>query len=269
MTWPLVVAGLQLAGIPVAASVSPSKRLLALCFTLLFPGAGIALAWITCRTRGGKVAGAPEDAEQRHRLSSADVRRLGESPASLERLMSSDPSERLAALVVLSSTADANAVALLKWAVEHGPPDAVLDAALCLEDLGLRAEGEVRAARDAFEEEPTFATAIGAGDTAARAIFRGLIDGPLVGTMVDDARQAYEYALALRPTEDRVIHERLARLSMAATNPKDALERLARLSQRHEGSTTLQMLRDEAAFAARDFNALSYRPYAPARLALA
>lgn len=112
--------------------------MLALALVVLVPIAGPVLAWMVRGVRGGKIAPEPVAERMRSRSSADDVRRLGERPSVVERLLSKDGNERLSALVHLSSVADANAVAVLQWTIEHGPTEVVLEAAMTLEEIELR-----------------------------------------------------------------------------------------------------------------------------------
>lgn len=137
MTWLmfLVIPAAAIAALP---GVSRSRRILACALVLLVPVAGPLLAFMVRRSRGGAIALEPVRPASPRRLSAADIRRLGEQPPVLERLLCGDPTERLAALVSLSSAGDAQAIAVLRWTIEHGPAYVVLDAALTLDELELR-----------------------------------------------------------------------------------------------------------------------------------
>ena len=118
--------------------VAASRRMLALALALLVPFAGPLLAWIARGVRGGKIAPEPTTARKRSRPTAADVNRLAERPSVIERLLSKDASERLAAMVHLSSVADHNAMNVLRWTIERGPAETLLEAALTLEEIELR-----------------------------------------------------------------------------------------------------------------------------------
>lgn len=136
MSWLLLfIPAAVIAALP---GVSRSRRILAGALVLLVPVAGPVLALLVRRARGGAIAMEPELPEAPRRMSPGDVRRLGEMPPVLERLLGNDPTERLAALVALSSAADAHAMSVLRWTIEHGPADVVLDAALTLDEIELR-----------------------------------------------------------------------------------------------------------------------------------
>ncbi|MBZ0238217.1 MAG: hypothetical protein K8M05_38255, partial [Deltaproteobacteria bacterium] len=95
--------------------VSTSRRVLACTLVVVVPLAGLVLAALVRRMRGGAIELEPEYEVPPQRLSSADAARLAEQPPVVDRLLSGDPGERLAALVALSSAADADAVAVLRW----------------------------------------------------------------------------------------------------------------------------------------------------------
>ena len=241
--------------------VPRSRRLLAAVLVAVVPIAGPLLALMVRRARGGGMALSSEPVEASSSCEwAADVRRAGELSPPLERLMSSDPEERLAALVKLSVSADVAAVALLRWAVEHGTREVVLDAALTLEELDLRREKRLDAARRTFLAMPTFEHALAAAEAAAYGVLTGLADDASVLALATQAREFYQRALELEPLHAMDIEERMARLELAAARPAAALEILDRLAARQgpAGAQRLLPLRDEAAFAARRFDRLSF-----------
>lgn len=148
MQWLLAftIPGVVLAVRPGATS---SRRMLALALALLVPFAGPFLAWIARGVRGGKIAAEPVAPRKRARPTAADVKRLAERPSVIERLLSKDPAERLTALVHLSSAADANAKNVLRWTIERGPTEVVLEAALTLEEIELHRTPRVSAPQPA------------------------------------------------------------------------------------------------------------------------
>lgn len=266
MSWLILLYAPSIALLLVRPGGTSSKRLLTNVLLLMFPIVGPVLALIVCRTRGGKIELAPEEEAPTTRLTADDVRRLGELPSSLERLLSNDPAERLAALVHLSANGDSSAVAVLRWTIDHGSSEAVLDAALTLEELNLREEARLDAARQRLTEQPTFEHALAAGDAATTGLFNGIVDPALAPSLADEARTCFELALQLQPSGHAEVEERLARLELMAVRPQVALERLSRLGTvgDAEVAVRLEALRDEAAFQTRNFAMLSYRPYAPA-----
>lgn len=137
MSW-LVLLFIPAAVLAALPGVSRSRRILAGALVLLVPVAGPVLALLVRRSRGGAIAMEPVLPEAPRRMSPTEVRRLGEMPPVLDRLLGSDPTERLAALVALSSAGDAHAIEVLRWTIEHGPADVVLDAALTLDEIEMR-----------------------------------------------------------------------------------------------------------------------------------
>lgn len=258
-----VVPSLALA---VRPGVSSSRRLLAVALVLLVPIFGVVLALIVRRTRGGHVELEPEATAPAQRLTAADVVRLGELPPVLERLMTGDASERLAALVGLSNAGDAAAVAVLRWTIEHGPSDVVLDAALTLEEIGLRCEASVTGSRQALAAGVTCDRALTAADAAASGVLNRIADAAVARQLTTEARAHYQVALDRGPERAHEIEERLARLELAAARPRAALEILTRLLVGRKPADVVRVaqLRDHAAFAARDFGLLSFIPGAPA-----
>jgi hypothetical protein len=239
---------------------SSSRRLLAATLALLIPGAGIVLGELVRRTRGGALALEPDDDQLTPRLSTIDVARLGEMPPVLDRLLCGDQAERMEALVALSSAGDAAAVAILRWAIEHGPPEVVLEAALTLEEIDLRSEAR-RAAMVVALEGNDLEHIIAAGDAAAGVVLSRIADPAIVPLVAEEARTFYHRALELAPDRALELEEKLARLELASGRARVALALVDRVRFR-EGAdqAALAILRDDAAFAAREFGALSFLP---------
>lgn len=254
MAWPLYAVLLfQLVGAAVDSrpGVESSRRLLAGAIALLVPLAGPFLGMLV---RHGAGRGSQPQGERPHlsrtRASAMSVYRVNRAPPVLDRLMSPDAAERLAALVSLSSVPDPTAIALLRWALDHGPTEVALDAALALEELGVRREARRESTRRALEEAPSFEHALAAADMAAEGAGTPLGDGPGVSVLAAEARAAYRVALHLAPQREAEIQARLATLELAAGRPVVALAHLARLGD----PTVAAPLRERAAFAARRFD---------------
>jgi hypothetical protein len=194
--------------------VSSSRRVLAGALALAVPVAGVVLASLVRRLRGGALELEPELETPRPRLSLSDASRLAEQPPIIDRLLAGDPGERLNALVALSSAGDANAVAVLRWAVEHGPPEVVLDAALTLEELELRCEARLAAATAALTAAPSpcASLALDVAHAAEAMVLNQLADAALAPRLVEAARDAYARALAWAPEHGAEIKRGLARL---------------------------------------------------------
>ncbi len=265
MMWILLTIT-QLAFLPFVATsrIARSRRLLAGVLIFVIPLAGPLLALIVARARGGKMVLHSEHEEALlARERAAEMRRAGDLTASLERLMSANPEERLAALVKLSGSADARAVAQLRWAVEHGSREVVLDAALTLEELDLRREKRLEGALHALETAPCFQHAFAAAEASAHGVLAGLADDASIPALADQARELYLRALLMDPVHANQVEERLARLELAVARPDAALEILTRLTERQPAggaiAQRLRQLRDQAAFGARRFDLLSFR----------
>lgn len=264
MYW-LILLTVPTAAYALRPGVSASRRLLACTLVLLVPLAGPFLAMLVRRARGGGIALEPVAAEPGRKLSATDCARLGELPPILERLLGSCPTERLAALVALSNAGDAHAVAVLRWTVEHGPSDVVLDAALTLEEIDLRNIARTQRLRDALEATPTADHALAAARASESSVMNRLADAALAPMLAAEARGCYQRALALAPERSSEIHERMARLELACGRPRAALDLVNVLSCHTEtDAARLTALRDEAAFAAREFDLLAAIPCAPA-----
>jgi tetratricopeptide (TPR) repeat protein len=253
----LAIPALALAARP---GVSSSRRLLASALALLIPVAGVPLALLVRRVRGGTIALEPVPGPSAPRLTGGDVVRLGELPNVLDRLLSGDPAERLEALVTLASAGDADAVAVLRWAIEHGPSDVVLDAALTLEEIELRNEARLASTGEQLGDADEAEHALAAAEAAATPVLSRVADATVVPRLAEQARAHYQRALAAAPERAGEIVERLARLELAAGRPRAALELLERLPEPSGEGDRLAQLRDDVAFAARELHLLSRAP---------
>jgi hypothetical protein len=179
----------------------------------MLPGVGLPLALVARRLRGrGEGTEEPPEEVAPRAMTREDVLRIADQPSSLDRLMSLLPDERLDALVSLGCASDANAVTLLRWTVQNGPREAVLEAALTLEELDLQRGRMLDEASRAFTEQPSFATALAAGDAALAGIVNGLADVATVPTLADLARGWFRYAQEAEPSRGAELASRLALL---------------------------------------------------------
>ena len=262
----ILVTLIQLGFIPfiLGARIARSRKLLAVVLSVVVPVAGPVLALIVARARGGRVLTLDQlDPGIAARGAFAQMRRSADLSASLEKLMSPLAEERMGALVKLSMAADARAVAQLRWAIEHGAREVVLDAALTLEELSLRCEQRREAALALLETSPSFTTAFAAAEACAHGVLTGLADDASLASLADQARELYLQALQLDPTRANEVDEPLARLELAAARPGEALAIIERLSGRQQQGGAIgqrvRQLRYQAAFAARRFDLLSFR----------
>ncbi len=167
----------------------------------MLPGVGLPLAILVRRVRGSGCGIDPSLTETAPReLRPDDVLTLADQPCALDRLMSLLPEERLDALVSLASAADANAISLLRWTVQYGQREAMLEAALTLEELDLQRARTVDEAARAFEQAPSSRTAMAAGDAALSGILNGLADRATLPALADRARAWFRYAQQADPT---------------------------------------------------------------------
>jgi len=181
---------------------------------LLIPGLGLPLAVLVRGLHGGGGDTPPREPEIPPReLTRDDVVALGDRPCALDRLMSRRPEERLDALVCLACANDANAIMLLRWTVQHGPREAMLEAALTLEELDLQRTRLLDRATQEFEASPSFTTAVAAGDAALAGIVNGLADRATMPTLAENARAWFQYAQAADPVRAAELDGRLAILA--------------------------------------------------------
>lgn len=220
----LAFAAFQLVALVIAArpGVSGSRRALAVALALMLPGLGLVLSEVVRRLRG---EGGESEVEVREvvarALTAEEVRALADQPSALDRLMSLLPEERLDALVRLACANDSNAITLLRWTVQYGSREAMLEAALTLEELDRQRARMLDEAARAFEEQPSFATAVAAGDAAMVGIHNGLADRAMLPTLAERARAWYRYAQIVDPV--RAV-ELDSRLSLLEGGPRSVTE---------------------------------------------
>ncbi|HUH04510.1 MAG TPA: hypothetical protein VML75_21085 [Kofleriaceae bacterium] len=240
----------------IAVPTSPSRRRLVVALSVGVPIAGPVLAVMAARVRGvGKLIEPGDLGDPRRDSGEAgQIRRMGELPPLIERLLSINSSDRQSALVTLAAQPDARAIQILRWAVEHGPPESVLDAALTLGELDLELEHSLKIAERAASERPTYDNLVDAGDLLAQAIHSGLADPVIVPNLAGRARTWYERAVPLATPEQRAeLDERRARLELCAGRPAAAAELLEQLIWRERGRISVELagLYERTRFAAR------------------
>lgn len=240
----------------IAVPTSPSRRRLVVALSLGVPIAGPVLAVMAARVRGiGKLIEPGDLGDPRpHTLEVGQIRRIGELPPLVERLLSTSSSDRQSALVTLAARPDARAIQILRWAVEHGPPEAVLDAALTLGELDLELEHALELAERVATERPTYDNLVEAGDLLAQAIHSRLADPAIAPNLATRARAWYERAVPLStPAQRAELDERRARLELAAGRPAAAAELIEQLIWRERGRVSVELagLYERTRFAAR------------------
>jgi hypothetical protein len=178
---------------------------------LMLPGLGLPLALVVRRLRGvGRGSDVPAPTFPPRDPTPEEVLDLADQPCALDQLVSRVPEERLDALVSLAGAGDANAVTLLRWTVQHGQREAMLEAALTLEELDVQRGRQLEDASLAFEQRPSFTTAVAAGDAALAGIVNGLADRATLPALAERARAWFQYALTIEPNRAAELAPRLA-----------------------------------------------------------
>ncbi len=213
-----------------SSRLAPSHRLLLSALTLAMPVVGPPIAALALATRGrGELARAlAVDSIWQPPSKVMDVSRLTDGLPACEALVSANQEQRRASLALLSRRADAESIAILRWAAGGPDPDLAVEAALALEDLGTRFDTRAAAAREALESHPGFDEALAAADILADGIHSGLADPSLLGPLVTEARRCYAQAEFLAPARLPDIAANWARLELSALSPTRALAVLDR-----------------------------------------
>jgi hypothetical protein len=122
------------------------------------------------------------------------IRNVADGLPAPDALLVADVEERRARLWALGRRADAESIALLRWALTAGPNDLGLEAALALEDLSIEFEKKLKELRRQLQEAPTAADAIAAGDHITQAFEVGAVDVAQLRAYADEARGYYDRA---------------------------------------------------------------------------
>lgn len=131
---------LAVTAVAIRPGIGRSRWLLAATLCAAIPLAGPLLALLVRRVRGAGLAHRDDDeAWVPPRPSAADVRQLAELPPIVDRLMSPDIAERQTAMLQIIGSGGTGAITVLRWVIEHGTPDVVLEAALALDEIDQRA----------------------------------------------------------------------------------------------------------------------------------
>ena len=226
--------------------------MLLLAFSLALPIVG-AVAVILALARVGR-RNEDED-EARDRDGDAQpIRTVGEALPTVEALVVAGSEERRAILWGLGRRADANAVAVLRWARKADSNELGLESALALEDLSIRFERRLDRHRQALAVAPSHAKAMAAGLWIAHGLKVGIIDVARMRTFAAEARRHFAMARALRPEALADVALAQAQMELAVLRPDRALDLLDQALAR--ASTTrhdeLRRLRDEAALRSHD-----------------
>ena len=267
--WALPVAGgLHVAALlPIALrrALGPSEKTLALSFVFALPVVGAPLAALALEPGDGELAvdlaaGAVPAAE----IVGGDFGRLAAALPSCEALMAGSVEERRAIIATLVRHGDADAVALLRWALGASDPDLAVDAALALEEMTASFDARLAACREALTAArgaeghpdapapalPTAEAALATAELITHAVDVGIADPALVPALASEAREDYELAGADRARADAVAIGR-TQLELGALRPDTALACIdaALPDAGADARPTLLALREEALLA--------------------
>jgi hypothetical protein len=258
--WTLAAAGgcHAVALLPIAflRRLSGSEKSLALSFVFAMPIFGALMAVLALEHGDGDgnlisdLALAPPLASE---AVAGDFGRLAAALPSCEALSAGTVEERRAIIATLVRRADADAVALLRWALGASDPDLAVDAALALEELTASFDARLAACRDALAAARSADVGVGAAGTAAavpatappesgamtaglaaseaalaaaelitHAIDVGVADPALVPALASEAREDYALAAADKDQSDMVAIGR-TQLELGALRPDTAL----------------------------------------------
>lgn len=226
--------------------VRPERRDLAAVLSITLPVVGpLATAWIDgIQGSGGADLLADRETPKVPINGSAIAQRLTSSLPPCEAVLSTDVDARRATIARLAERAEADDIAILRWARNLNNPEVAVEAALALEEIGQRFDDALRSA----EEPRAIVVAI------SQAIAGGIVDHAQVGKLVEQARTSY--GMIARPDIDLVLAR--ARMELAARQPRIALSVLKTMIATTDDPRLIQ-LHNEAAYAARRFDLLPQR----------
>ncbi|HEU5060381.1 MAG TPA: hypothetical protein VFU21_27810, partial [Kofleriaceae bacterium] len=230
-----------------------SRRRLAFALAVTVPGFGPTLAVLALAARGAGTSPAlrqPVHGAERDRSEYARV--LRDQPPLVYRLAGTR-SERLAALSELARDESPAAVAALRWILERGERDAVVDAALTLEQMIDARMSEVAAGRMLIAEASAH-DLVRLAERVAAMIECGLAEPSTAGRLAGVAREFYRAAEERGGLPGRATAG-WARLELRSMHPVSALEILDRHppTEADDGRVVLEMIRArrDAMFATR------------------
>ncbi len=250
--------------------IDPTRRQLAAAMAFSLPLIGIAMAAlvVSLRGRGGDEILAGHGPVRRSASGAELTRRLTAGAPACQLLLSADAETRRGAIAALQRDPDARAIALLRWSLAQPGPDLALDAALALEELGVRhAERSAQACAEA-ERRPARDSALAAAEELASAIHNGLADPALRPALAARARDYYRRAAQLDEHRAEQLALPRARLELAMLDPEAALALIEPALSTGAGDPQLRELHRDAAHAARRFDLLPREDASP-ELALA
>lgn len=230
-----------------------SRRALAFTLAVTVPGLGPTLAVLAIAVRGAGTSPALRHAAQPAERERDEYARLARDEAPLLYRLSGSRAERRAALSELARDESPAAVAALRWVLERGEEDAVIDAALTLEQMTDAGMSEIAAGRMLFSEAGP-EDLVHLGDRVAGMIESGLAEPSTARRLAGVAREFYRAAEERGILPGRVTAA-WARLELRAMHPADALAVLDRHppTDDDEYKVVLDMIRvrRDALFASR------------------
>jgi hypothetical protein len=220
------------ASLLLARGLPASRRSLLIAFGLTLPIVGPAAAVLSL-ARGGRSElelPMPEDADDEPLPDPMLIREVGELLPAPEALLVAGVEERRAMLFALGRRADAEAIALLRWALTASSAELGLEAALALEDMSIAFEKRLDAHRKklAPDKEPTHLDALEAANCITNGFEVGILDAPRIEIFATEARRHYDLARQLDPSAAAEAAVGQARLELAILRPDLALELLDR-----------------------------------------
>jgi hypothetical protein len=267
--WTLwLAAGCHLAALlPIALlrALSPSEMILALAFVSALPVVGALLAVLALEHGDGElISDLMQSAPPATEIAGTDFGRLAVALPSCEALSAGTVEERRAIIATLVRRGDAEAVALLRWALGASDPDLAVDAALALEEMTASFDARLAACRDALAAArggddkpaappvalPLADAALAAAELITHAVDVGIADPALVPALAAEARDDFALAAADAEHADAVAIGR-TQLELGALRPDSALACVdaALPGAGPEAKHTLLALREEALLA--------------------
>ena len=230
--------------------LAASRRYLALALLLTIPAVGAILAFASFRLQGRQDSPAFGEPELERVDRSAHKSLLRDRAPLLDRLAGTRE-ERLTALAELGRSGSEDAITTLRWTIEHGQGDAVIEAALTLEKLMEEGMGAVSAAKKGSKKMEAAALAA-AGSRIATMVRSRLVDTALATRLAMVARELFEASEIKGKRLEPAVALDWAGLELAVMHPNlglEILERAVPISKEHEQQW--KKLQDDLRFAAR------------------
>jgi hypothetical protein len=242
---------LAIAWILTRRELARSRRFLAGAFLVTMPVVGLVLSALAVSLVGADSSPAFGEPELVKIDRSVQKSLLRDRAPLLDRLAGTRE-ERLAALAELSKSGSENAITTLRWTIEHGEGDAVIEAALTLEKLVEEGMGAAAAARKGMSS--TSATALASSAVKVACLVRqGLIDAALAPRMAAVARDLFQAAELRGGGLDARLAIEWASLELHDMSPDEGLAVLERALPPVDGETeaAFEELANDLRFAAR------------------